>query len=170
MSDSTRNGQAPDGRFSAFRDFVDEADLTGNAARVARGFWPKMRRVVRRVPFAEDAVAAWFCAMDAETPLRVRGTLLAALAYFVLPFDLVPDMLLGIGFADDFTVILSTVTLLASNIKPRHREAARRVLDGEEDMSAKGAQEAARKAAIRPDPAMRSEVEDAEVLEGGEGL
>ena len=136
---SFRSDAERDGRFEAFRDFIDEADLSGNARRVARGFWPKMRAVARRIPFAEDAVAAWFCAMDAETPLRVRGLLLAALAYFIMPFDLVPDILIGIGFGDDLTVIISTITLLSANIKPRHREAARRVLDGEEEMTARGA-------------------------------
>ncbi len=165
MSETARNG-----RFDAFRDFIDEADILTNATRVAQGFWPKMRRVVSRVPFAEDAVAAWFCAMDGDTPLRVRGLLLAALAYFVMPFDLVPDMLLGIGFGDDLTVIVSTVTLLAANIQPRHREAARRVLDGEDEMTDAGATHAAEKAGIRPDPDMRSrEADEAEVV-GGEGL
>ena len=175
MTDRSRDAESPetrDSRFDAFRDFVDDADFAGNASRVASGFWPKLRRVIGRVPFAEDAVAAWFCALDSETPLRVRGLLLAALAYFVLPFDLVPDMILGIGFGDDLTVIISTVTLLAGNIKPRHREAARRVLSGEEEMTPRGATRAAEKSDIRPDADMRARVEDAEVVDvrGGEGI
>jgi uncharacterized membrane protein YkvA (DUF1232 family) len=42
------------------------------------------------VPFVEDIVAAYNCALDTATPMRVRGMLLAALAYFILPFDLTP--------------------------------------------------------------------------------
>ena len=140
MSDSARmddretgaRGEARargESRFEAFRDFVDEADLAGNASRVARGFWPKMRRVARRVPFAEDAVAAWFCAMDAETPLRVRGLLLAALAYFIMPFDLVPDMLVGLGFTDDIAVLLAAFKAVQSNIRPEHYDKARETLN-----------------------------------------
>jgi hypothetical protein len=69
--------------------------MSRNEDIVRAGFWAKLKRVLSRVPFAEDAVAAWFCASDPQTPLKVRGMLLAALAYFVLPFDAVPDMILG---------------------------------------------------------------------------
>src|SRR5690606_8352734 len=55
-------------------------------------FWRKVRRVVARVPFAEDLLAAYFCAMDRDTPSYVRGVLLGAVAYFVLPLDMIPDI------------------------------------------------------------------------------
>ena len=68
-----------------------------NARRVARGFWPKIRRVAAHVPFAGDALALWFCARDPDTPAAARGMMLAALAYFILPFDAVPDFIVGLG-------------------------------------------------------------------------
>lgn len=73
------------------------AELAQNEATVRRGFWEKARRTAGRVPFTEDAVAAFYCATDSATPLAIRATLLGALAYFVLPFDAVPDLLLGLG-------------------------------------------------------------------------
>jgi len=99
--------------------------------RVRRDFWKVLRRGAGRIPFAEDAVAAYYCAFDRETPFRVRAILMAALAYFVLPFDAIPDFLAGIGFADDATVLMTALTLLGSHVKPAHREAARRALDRE---------------------------------------
>ncbi len=96
-----------------------------NATLVRRGFWPKLRRVVRHIPFAEDAVALYFCALDRETPATTKGILLAALAYFVLPFDVIPDFLPGVGFTDDAAVIAAAVALARRSIKPEHREAAR---------------------------------------------
>ena len=101
-------------------------------ARVRRGFWKTFRKGARHIPFAEDVAAAYFCALDSATPIRVRATLLAALAYFVLPVDAVPDMLVGIGFADDATVLMTALTLLGSHVKPVHREAAKRALAGDE--------------------------------------
>ncbi|MEO1198140.1 MAG: YkvA family protein [Pseudomonadota bacterium] len=95
-----------------------------NAARVKDGFWAKLKRVARRVPFAHDLVAAYFCAMDPATPVRVRATLLGALAYFVLPLDSIPDFLFGFGFTDDATVLLAALSLVAASIKPSHRQAA----------------------------------------------
>jgi NAD(P)-dependent dehydrogenase (short-subunit alcohol dehydrogenase family) len=57
------------------------------------GFWPKIRRLAARLPFAEDLLAAYYAATDPQTPTRVRAVLLAALAYFVTPADLIPDVL-----------------------------------------------------------------------------
>ena len=96
-----------------------------NATLVRRSFWPKLRRVVRHIPFAEDAVALYFCALDRDTPAATKGMLLAALAYFILPFDVIPDFLPGIGFTDDAAVIAAAVALARRSIKPEHREAAR---------------------------------------------
>ena len=56
----------------------------GDRARVKRGFWRKLKAVARHVPFAEDALAAYYCAFDAKTPTRVRGVLIAALAYYLV--------------------------------------------------------------------------------------
>jgi uncharacterized membrane protein YkvA (DUF1232 family) len=92
---------------------------------VERGFWEKLLRVAGRIPFAEDLAAAWFCVADPTTPTRVKGVLLAALAYFVMPFDLIPDFLPVIGFTDDAAVLAIAFGLVSKSIKPRHYKAAR---------------------------------------------
>ncbi|MFD1703857.1 YkvA family protein [Methylopila henanensis] len=99
-----------------------------DAARLARDFWPKLKRVARHVPFAEDAVAAYYCAMDQETPHHVRATLIGALVYFVLPIDLTPDFLPVIGFLDDANVLAAALATVRLHMTDRHREAARRTL------------------------------------------
>jgi uncharacterized membrane protein YkvA (DUF1232 family) len=106
----------------------DEAKAARDEARVRRGFWPKLRRHAARLPFAEDLVAAYYCALDRRTPRRVQVILLGALAYFVLPFDFIPDMLPIIGFTDDAAVLATAVRVVAAHITPEHRDAARRLL------------------------------------------
>lgn len=96
-----------------------------NERRVARGFWPKMRRVAARIPFAPDALAIWWCARDPTTPTAAKGMMFAALAYFVLPTDAIPDFLVGIGFTDDAAVFAALLAVVGKNIKPHHRDAAR---------------------------------------------
>ena len=100
-----------------------------NERRVARGFWPKMRRVAARIPFAAEALSVWWCARDPETPAAAKGLMLAALAYFVLPTDAIPDILAGIGFTDDAAVITAVIATLGANVRKRHREAAEKALD-----------------------------------------
>ncbi len=91
--------------------------------------WKKLARVAARITFADQIVAAWYCATDPETPVHVRGVLLAALGYFVLPTDLVPDLVLGLGFTDDAAVIAAVVGTLGRYLKPEHRERADAKLD-----------------------------------------
>jgi uncharacterized membrane protein YkvA (DUF1232 family) len=100
-------------------------------AQVRAGFWPKLRSVVAKLPFADDLLAAYFCAFDSETPRQVQLALLAALAYFVLPFDAVPDMMPFFGFTDDAAVLATALRMVSVHIKPEHRSAAKRALAGE---------------------------------------
>jgi uncharacterized membrane protein YkvA (DUF1232 family) len=96
--------------------------------RVRRGFWPKVQRVAARLPFAQDLLAAYYCAFDGNTPLQVKAALLGALAYFVLPVDVMPDVLPLLGFTDDALVLVSALRMVSGHITDEHREAARQAL------------------------------------------
>lgn len=104
------------------------AVIARNEKTVHDGFWRKMARFAGKIPFAEEAASAWFCARDPKTPLRVKATLLAALAYFVTPVDLIPDVVAVFGFTDDAAVLMAAIGLVSSHILPRHRQAARTAL------------------------------------------
>lgn len=100
-----------------------------NEQRVRAGFWPKLRRVAARIPFAADLIAVWYAARDPDTPMRAKAMMLAGLAYFVLPTDAVPDILAGVGYTDDAAVIAVLVSLVAAHLKPRHKAEAKAALD-----------------------------------------
>jgi uncharacterized membrane protein YkvA (DUF1232 family) len=107
----------------------DPADrLAEDREAVRRRFWRKLKRMAVRLPFAEDLLAAYYCAFDKQTPRHVQASLLGAIAYFILPFDFVPDMLPMLGFTDDAAVLATAIKLVASHITPDHREAARAAL------------------------------------------
>ena len=99
--------------------------LRRDEASVRTGFWPKMRKTLGRVPFAEDAIAAFYCATDNGTPIQVRAALLGALAYFILPIDIIPDFIVGLGYTDDAAVLLAAVTAAKTYITDAHRARAR---------------------------------------------
>jgi uncharacterized membrane protein YkvA (DUF1232 family) len=108
----------------------DAERLARDEDTVRRGFWRKLRRFAAQLPFAEDLAAAYYCAFDRDTPLQVKAALVGALAYFVLPFDVIPDMMPLLGFADDAAVLATVLRLVASHMKPAHREAAKRAMAG----------------------------------------
>ena len=106
-------------------DIFLPAVMEANEELVSTRFWRKARQVAGQVPFMDDLVAAYYCALDPKTPKRVRGTLLAALAYFVVPTDMIPDVILGLGFTDDATVLATVMAVVSGHIKSEHTNKAR---------------------------------------------
>ncbi len=104
------------------------AVIARNEKIVREGFWKKLLKKAGRVPFAEELATAYYCVADPNTPPRVRGILLAALAYFVVPVDAMPDFVAGVGFTDDATVLAGAIALVARHIRPEHRQRARAAL------------------------------------------
>ena len=105
-------------------------------SRVRRQFWQTVKRAARQVPFIEDVVASYYCALDPRIPARVRGILLAALAYFVLPLDVLPDFLAFFGFSDDVAVLATALAAIRAHITPAHYIAAREALANKEPAEA----------------------------------
>jgi uncharacterized membrane protein YkvA (DUF1232 family) len=118
-------------RRAALGEDFSDASFSDRARKVRSDFWAKLKRFAGKVPFVDDVVAAYYCALDPATPMRVRGMLFAALAYFILPTDVIPDMLAGLGFADDAALLTAVLALVSSNVTPTHRAAAARALDKE---------------------------------------
>ena len=99
--------------------------LTAALPRTALG---KVRRHAGKLPFIDQLLAAYFCAIDPTTPGRVRGILLAALAYFILPFDIIPTLFIALGLVGDAAVIAGAIRMVSRHIKPRHYQRAREML------------------------------------------
>lgn len=98
----------------------EESEQERREKRVKRRFWPTFRRAARQIPFSRELVAAYYCAIDPKTPTRTRGILLAALAYFVLPIDFLPDVLAVVGFSDDVAVLTAAFAAISGQIKEAH--------------------------------------------------
>jgi uncharacterized membrane protein YkvA (DUF1232 family) len=96
--------------------------------RTNEGFWRKLRKLRRhahRIPFIDELLAAYYCAIDPATPLQAKAVLFGALAYFVLPVDLIPDFIPGIGYTDDAAVLAAAVRAAFVHVKDSHRDRAR---------------------------------------------
>jgi uncharacterized membrane protein YkvA (DUF1232 family) len=102
--------------------------LAQDRESVRRRFWLKLKQVVAKLPFAEDLLAAYYCAFDKQTPRHVQASLLGAIAYFVVPADFMPDVMPMLGFTDDAAILAAAIRMVASHIRPEHREAARAAL------------------------------------------
>jgi uncharacterized membrane protein YkvA (DUF1232 family) len=114
---------------SDFSAGFEPADrLAQDRESVRKRFWTKLKQVAAKLPFTEDLLAAYYCAFDKETPRHVQVALMGAIAYFILPFDFVPDMMPVLGFTDDAAVLATAIRMVASHITDDHRAAARAAL------------------------------------------
>ncbi|PAQ06115.1 YkvA family protein [Mesorhizobium temperatum] len=109
-------------------DFFGLSGKPGEESEVREKFWRTAKRAARQIPFMEELVAAYYCAMDKNTPLRAKGILVAALGYFVLPTDVIPDFVFGLGFTDDIAVLTAAITTVKAHITSAHRLAAKQAI------------------------------------------
>jgi uncharacterized membrane protein YkvA (DUF1232 family) len=109
-------------------EILGPEDAAEKEARIKARFWPTVRKALRYIPFIEEIVAAYYAMLDPQTPARARLVLIGALLYFVMPFDVVPDFVLALGFLDDASVLAAAIASVRSSIREEHREAARRAL------------------------------------------
>lgn len=98
--------------------------MTKNEARVRKDFWPKLRRVLGKLPFASELLAAYYSALDPKTPLSAKAILMGALAYFIMPVDLVPDFIAVLGFTDDGALLFMALRQVSQHITSAHRARA----------------------------------------------
>ena len=110
---------------------VNALKLADDEGIVEEGIWRKVRETLGRIPFTEDAVAAYYCAVDRATPLTVKAILMGALAYFVMPADVIPDFIAGLGYTDDAAVLIAALKAISNSLRPEHREKARKFLEKE---------------------------------------
>ena len=107
---------------------AEASQLAADEGVVRRGFWSKARRALGRVPYLDSVLGAYYCARDPLTPPHVKAVLMGAVAYFVVPSDMIPDFIAGVGFIDDGAVLSMAVAAVRRHITPAHRERARESL------------------------------------------
>ncbi len=107
---------------------IDPKEQHRQETLVRRRFWIKAKRTLGRIPFTNDALAAYYCATDPATPGHVKAVLVAALAYFIVPTDMIPDFIAGLGYCDDAAVLLAALRSVSRHVTPDHREKAKQAL------------------------------------------
>src|SRR4051794_38698431 len=107
------------------------SDEPHNEEIVRERFAAKAKRYLRQLPLAHETVAMYFCLLDGRTPIWVKATVAAALAYFIMPLDAMPDLLPIVGLSDDASVIAAALTAVAAHITAEHRNKARAWMDAE---------------------------------------
>ncbi|HHF3277179.1 TPA: YkvA family protein [Vibrio alginolyticus] len=94
-------------------------------------FWRKMKGSVKKAgeEIAVMGIKSWLAMTDSNTSVRHKAILGGALAYFVLPTDMVPDVLAGVGFTDDMAALTLAANSVGNAITKEHEAQAREKLN-----------------------------------------
>ncbi len=93
-------------------------------------FWDKVKEYAKSAgeSVLELALKLYYAAKDEDTPIWAKTTIYGALGYFILPVDLIPDVLPGVGFTDDLSILSAAVITVAVYIKDEHIKEAKDTL------------------------------------------
>lgn len=93
-------------------------------------FWQKLTdfAVYAGREVVEKALMLFYAAQRPETPLWAKTVIYSALAYFILPADMVPDFIPMAGYADDLTTLATALGAVALCITPEVQTAAKQTV------------------------------------------
>lgn len=80
-----------------------------------RSFWQKLTRFAGKAgrELVEKALWLFYAAQRPDTPRWAKTVIYGALAYFILPFDAIPDFIPAAGFSDDLASLAAALGLVA---------------------------------------------------------
>ena len=73
-------------------------------------FLTKAKKLIGKIPFLQNSIELYYCATDENTENWVKVLSFSALAYFVIPFDAIPDLIPIMGYTDDATIIAAAIS------------------------------------------------------------
>jgi uncharacterized membrane protein YkvA (DUF1232 family) len=74
----------------------------------------------------ETVLQLWETLLDGATPWPIKLSIISCLGYFVCPVDAVPDLIPGVGYADDFAAMTLLLSALSAYLTPEIRRRALR--------------------------------------------
>lgn len=91
-----------------------------------RGFWKKLRKYALKAGHAVvyRALILYYVLMDTQTPYWARSVIIATLGYFILPVDLIPDVIPVGGFTDDLGALITALYTVGRSVNDTHRKQA----------------------------------------------
>ena len=87
-------------------------------------FWDKIKSIAKKVgaTVLRPVLTLYYVLEDGDVPFKNKAYIIGALGYFILPFDIIPDFLAGIGYTDDLAVIAIVLKQVNSNVTPQIKE------------------------------------------------
>ncbi len=94
-----------------------EDDVEEDIEYVEENLWAKLEKGGKKISFARDIVALYNFMKDPIVRWHRKAIVVAALIYFIVPLDTIPDLTPFFGYLDDLGVITALLKYLGSELK-----------------------------------------------------
>ena len=105
------------------KDIVTVEPTEEQRQKAESGFWDKVKKFGRDLPFFREALALYFMITDGDLPLKKKAAAIGAIIYFITPFDIIPDVIPVLGMLDDAGVILWVIDYYKGTMGPYFEKA-----------------------------------------------
>jgi uncharacterized membrane protein YkvA (DUF1232 family) len=93
-----------------------EEEVEKNIEYVEDNLWSKLEKSGKRISFAKDILALYRYMRDPLVRWHRKAIIVAALVYFIIPIDTIPDLTPLFGYMDDLGVITALLKYLGSEL------------------------------------------------------
>jgi uncharacterized membrane protein YkvA (DUF1232 family) len=109
---------------STIKDWVHQEDMNNFSEKK---LFSKIRKVFKLAGrgVIEKIMLLYVLFIDPDIPKNIKLIIFSGLTYFILPFDAIPDFLVGIGYTDDLSVALGIIYMLSKYITDEHKSKSR---------------------------------------------
>ncbi len=78
-------------------------------------FWLKVKQFAKKAgrEVIENALCLYYAAQRPDTPKWAKTIIFGALAYFITPFDAIPDLTPMVGFSDDLGALAAALAMVS---------------------------------------------------------
>ncbi len=111
----------------AYSSYYSEASL-----------WNKILKYGRKagISVIYAGLLLYYLLQKEDLPLQVKAAIIGALGYFILPIDVLPDIIVGLGYTDDLAVLLMMLKYCSKymdeGVKARARAKIKELFDDSE--------------------------------------
>ena len=91
-------------------------------------FWGKLKKFAMKAgsSVVYAVLLLYYTLQKPEVPMKAKTIIIGALGYFILPFDLIPDLAVGIGYTDDLgalgVALFQVAMYIDKDIKKKAKE------------------------------------------------
>lgn len=102
----------------AISDYDSKEKIEEVTEVVEEKLWIKLEKLGSKISFAKDLLALYKYLVDGRVSWHRKAIVAAALVYFIVPIDSIPDLAPLFGYMDDLGVIMATLKFLGSELIP----------------------------------------------------